>query len=81
MKVGNSKEIEVLRYSDSSYKKITAEIHYRGEPIAQINQDKGQDKAEIQIFSFDKSGNDLGFKVSLSEFIDIIEEAKQRIGI
>ena len=38
----NNPEIEVIRSSDMAYEKLTVEIYYKGEPIAQINQDKGK---------------------------------------
>ena len=34
---------EILRYSDLSYDRMTAEIQYKGEQVVQINMDKGLD--------------------------------------
>jgi len=42
---------EISRYSDVKYEEITAEISYCGQPLAQINKDRGSDKLEIEIYS------------------------------
>lgn len=41
----------IVRFSDATHKQITVEIQDRGEQIAQINRDKGNDKFEIEIFT------------------------------
>jgi hypothetical protein len=47
MKLEIDKDFELLGYSDCRYKKLTIEVQYKGEPVAQINQDMGVDRLEI----------------------------------
>lgn len=70
MKRLNSK-FEILSYSDSQYEKLTVEVQFDGEPLLQINQDKGIENLEIELF---KSQKDLRF--SFTEFIEILRISK-----
>ncbi|GFM84109.1 hypothetical protein PSCICN_48010 [Pseudomonas cichorii] len=51
MKLESNLDFEILGFSDSRYEKLTIEIQYKGEPIAQINQDQGMDRLEVEIFA------------------------------
>ncbi len=62
-------------FSDSDYKKLTAEIEYKGEPIAQINQDKGKDLLELEIFTDFCGDEKFEVKVPLSDFIEALRIA------
>lgn len=55
---------------------MTMEIRYIGQPLAQINKDKGIDNLEIEIYS-EYVIEDLvpKFKFKLNDFLDAIEQA------
>ncbi len=42
MKLERNPDFEILRSSDVRYEHLTTEVQYKGEPVAQINQDKGK---------------------------------------
>ena len=67
---------EILRYSDEKYEKLTVEIDYQGEIIAQINQDKGEIQLEIEIFTTDYLSNEFIPKFLLDDFIEALTKAK-----
>lgn len=67
---------EILRFSDLTYEEITVEIQYQGEQIAQINQDKGIDKLELEILT-DYIKSDFVPKFMLSDFLVAIKEAQK----
>jgi len=73
-----NKDIEVLRFSDKKYEKLTAEIQYLREPIAQINKDKGKDAMEIELFV---DFNDPEFIVTfpLDDFMEALKLAKETL--
>lgn len=48
MKIESNHDFELLRFSDKRYVKLTIEIQYRKEPVAQIYQDN--DGLEVEIF-------------------------------
>lgn len=67
---------EILRYSDLSYDRMTAEIQYKGEQVVQINMDKGLDNLEMEIFTeFTKADFKPVFQVC--DFMDAVNEAKK----
>ncbi|TBV01547.1 hypothetical protein DNK08_18890 [Stutzerimonas kirkiae] len=74
MKLESNPDFEIVRFSDSRYEKLTAEIRYKGEPIAQINQDKGTD--ELEIFADLKTAVLI---VPLDEFLESLELAKNAL--
>ncbi|ATN10976.1 hypothetical protein CRN80_15550 [Pseudomonas sp. FDAARGOS_380] len=76
MKLESNSDFEVLGFSDSRYKRLTAEIQYKGEPIAQVNQDKGVDALEVEIFA-DLSSATL--RVPFSGFFEAMILAKNFI--
>jgi len=69
----------LVRDSDLSYEKMTVEIQYKGEQIAQINMDKGLGNLEIEVFTEFVSP---GFKpkFQLNEFLETVNEAKKILG-
>ncbi|HET6893717.1 MAG TPA: hypothetical protein VFH31_21650 [Pyrinomonadaceae bacterium] len=67
MKLKSNENFEMLRFSDNRFEKITIEIQYKGEPVAQINQDKGKGNLEVEIMS---DVNGLNQSLPLSAFID-----------
>ena len=40
MKLESNSDFEVLGFSDSRYKRLTAEIQYKGEPISGLDMEK-----------------------------------------
>ncbi|EAZ88202.1 hypothetical protein [Crocosphaera chwakensis] len=69
-------DFEILRFSDSIYEKITVEIQYKGEQIAQINQDKGHHNFEIEFFVDYIEPNFIP-KFRLSDFIIALNKAQE----
>ena len=49
VKMKSKAGFEIVMFSDQQYEKITAEIQFAGEQIAQINMDKGKDQLEIEL--------------------------------
>lgn len=41
----------VVTYSDCNYEMLTVEIRYLGEPIVQLNQNKGKEDLELELFT------------------------------
>ncbi|MFK3774465.1 hypothetical protein [Pseudomonas sp. NPDC089406] len=76
VRVESDLNFEVLHYSDSRYEKLTAEVQYKGQPIAQINQDRGVGNLELEIFA---DVEDAVLKVPLSGFLQAIILAKEFI--
>ena len=67
---------KIVRFSDVTYEKITVEIQYKGEQIAQINKDKGIDKLEIEVLT-DYINSDFIPKFMLNDFLVAINEAQK----
>ncbi|MBD2233005.1 hypothetical protein [Phormidium tenue] len=66
---------EIIRFSDSRYEKITVEIQYKEEQIAQINKDKGDDLVEIELLA-DFVDSDFSPKFFLNDFLNALNEAR-----
>ncbi len=66
----------LIRDSDLTYEKMTVEIQYSGEQIAQINMDKGLDNLEMEIFT-EFISSDFRPKFVLSDFLEAVNEAKK----
>ena len=66
---------EILRFSDLKYDRMTVEIQFNGEQIAQINIDKGLGYEDIELFTeFLNKGFTPIF--SLSDFLEALEKAR-----
>ncbi|GLZ86020.1 hypothetical protein Pres01_20710 [Metapseudomonas resinovorans] len=76
MKLDSNSDFEVLEFSDSRYEKLTVEIQYKGESAAQINQDQGMDRLELEVFA-DLDSSVL--KVPLAGFLESLVLAKRSI--
>ncbi|BBR55309.1 MULTISPECIES: hypothetical protein [Pseudomonas] len=76
MKLDSNPDFEIFGFSDSRYEKLTIEIQYKGESVAQINQDQGVDKLELEVFA-DLKGSVL--KIPLAGFLESIILAKRSI--
>ena len=73
MRLERNQDFEMLRSSDVRYEYLTAEVQYKGEPIAQINQDKGKENLELEIFADLK---DAILRVPLYDFLESLQLAK-----
>ena len=73
MRLERNQDFEILRSSDVRYEYLTAEVQYKGEPIAQINQDKGKENLELEIFADLK---DAILRVPLYDFLESLKLAK-----
>ena len=67
---------EILRFSDLNYEKMTVELQYCGEQIAQINMDNGFENLEIEIFT-EFVRPDFNPKFGLDAFVEAINESKK----
>ncbi|MBX8509871.1 hypothetical protein K5D34_09325 [Pseudomonas cichorii] len=76
MKLKSNLDFEVLGFSDSRYEKLTVEIQYKGEPIAQINQEQGVDSLEVEIFA---DFNSAILKIPFSGFLEAMTLAESLI--
>jgi hypothetical protein len=73
MRLERNRDFEILRSSDVRYEHLTTEIKYKGEPIAQINQDKGKEDLELEIFADMK---DATLRVPLDDFVESLRLAR-----
>jgi len=76
MKLDSNPDFEIFGFSDSRYEKLTIEIQYKGESVAQINQDQGVDKLELEVFA---DFNSSVLKIPLAGFLESIILAKRSI--
>ncbi|MFJ3049051.1 hypothetical protein [Pseudomonas nitroreducens] len=76
MKVEGNPDFEVVGFSDKRYEKLTVEIQYKGEPVAQINQDKGKNNLELEVFA---DLNDAILKIPFLGFLEALNLAKDSI--
>jgi|TARA_R100000935_G_C2757612_1_gene132286 hypothetical protein len=76
MKLDSNPDFEIFGFSDSRYEKLTIEIQYKGESVAQINQDQGVDKLELEVFA---DLNSSVLKIPLAGFLESIILAKRSI--
>lgn len=78
MKLPNNPAIEILRSSDVRYEKLTAEICYKGEPVIQINKDKGKERMEVELLTdFGKTG--FIIKMPVEDLMEAIRMAKKTL--
>ncbi|ATE77187.1 MULTISPECIES: hypothetical protein [Pseudomonas] len=76
MKLDSNPDFEILGFSDSRYEKLTIEIQYKGESVAQINQDQGVDRLELEVFA---DLNSSVLKIPLAGFLESMILAKRSI--
>jgi hypothetical protein len=67
---------EIICFSDSAYEEMTVEIQYKGEQIAQINQDRGSDQLEMEILT-EYVSSDFLPKFMLNDFLTALSEAQK----
>ncbi len=76
MKLERNPNFEILRSSDVRYEHLTTEVQYKGEPVAQINQDKGKENLELEIFADLK---DAVLRVPLDDFLESLRLARNSL--
>ncbi|HDQ4523298.1 TPA: hypothetical protein P9F40_005668 [Pseudomonas aeruginosa] len=76
MKLERNPDFEILRSSDVRYEHLTTEVRYKGEPVAQINQDKGKENLELEIFADLK---DAVLRVPLDDFLESLRLARNSL--
>ncbi len=76
MKLERNPDFEILRSSDVRYEHLTTEVQYKGEPVAQINQDKGKENLELEIFADFK---DAVLRVPLDDFLESLRLARNSL--
>jgi hypothetical protein len=77
MSISLESDFKIVRYSDLKYERMTVEIEYKDEPIAQINQDKGVEFLEVEIYT--DYVEKVQLKFLLSDFLEALEMAKRLI--
>lgn len=73
-----NKKIELFFSSPPEYENLTLEVQLNWERIAEINQDKGIDNLEIELFGTDMTHNFVA-KMPLDDFISILIEARDTL--
>ncbi|NTX93371.1 hypothetical protein FCN13_30525 [Pseudomonas sp. UMC631] len=69
-------DFEIVRYSDSRYENLTAEIRYKGEPVAQVSQDMGVDSLQLEVFADLKNSI---LRVPLDGFLESLKLARESL--
>lgn len=74
----NKKKLELFFSSPVEYEKLTLEIQLDRERIVEINQERGPESLEVELFGSDKK---YGFvaKMPLDDFINILIEARDTL--
>lgn len=74
----NKKKLEIFFSSPIEYEELTLEIQLDRERIVEINQDRGLDNLEVELFGSDKK---YGFvaKMPLDDLINILIEARDTL--
>jgi hypothetical protein len=68
------KRYQIVLIGLRDYERLTAEILIDGEEIALVQQEEGDDKMVIEFYKKPKE-----IKVYMSEFIEVLQEAKSRL--
>lgn len=73
-----NKKLEIFFSSPNEYEQLTLEVQLDRELIIEINQDKGVNQLEAELFGTDK---DYGFiaKMPLDDLIAILIEARETL--
>lgn len=75
MKNTMSAKFKIDFFSDSKYKRMTAEVSFGGEIVFQINMDKGRENLEIELFHEWARGKDFQkqIKFPVRDFVETLE--------
>ncbi|HHR6501697.1 TPA: hypothetical protein ACS8CD_002232 [Providencia alcalifaciens] len=72
------KKLELFFSSPMEYENLTLEVQLGWKRIAEINQDKGTENLEIELFGSDSSNNFIA-KMPLDDLISILVEARDTL--
>ena len=72
------KKLELFFSSPIEYEELTLEVQLDRERIIEINQEKGVDHLEIELFGTDKSHGFVA-KMPLDDLINILVEARETL--
>ncbi|MCP5517101.1 MAG: hypothetical protein H7A45_07590 [Verrucomicrobiales bacterium] len=75
----NASGYEVIIASPPEYEDLVAEIYCNGLFIAQLNREKGGEAIELEIADDTVDQSMVCRKVALTDFLDIVEVARQRL--
>ena len=72
------KKLELFFSSPAEYESLTLEVQLGWEKIAEINQEKGIENLEVELFGSDKTS---GFeaKMPLDDLVEILIEARNSL--
>lgn len=76
MRLERNPDFEILRSSDVRYEQLTTEVQYQGQPVAQINQDKGKENLELEIFA---DLRDATLRIPLDDFLESLRLARDSL--
>ncbi|MBK5073786.1 hypothetical protein I2492_13430 [Budviciaceae bacterium CWB-B4] len=71
-------KLELYFSSPAEYENLTLEVQLDWEKVAEINQDKGIDNLEIELFGSDVAHSFVA-KMPLDDFISILIEARETL--
>lgn len=74
----DEKKLELFYSSPAEYEKLTLEVQYGWERIAEINQEKGINNLEVELFGSSHQHNFVA-KIPLDDLIAILIEAREAL--
>lgn len=74
----NKKKLELFFSSPVEYEELTLEIQLDRERIVEINQERGPENLEVELFGSDKKHGFVA-KMPLDDFINILIEARDTL--
>ncbi len=72
-------DIEIQVWSNFDYEKLIAEIYYKGQYVALINQDDGLENLKIELPGADDDGELVLREIDLSVFEEALELARREL--
>ncbi len=74
------KKFSVDFFSDSKYKKMTAEISFDGQILCQLNKDQGFDKIEMEFFHDQRLlQKNVIMKFYVADFLEILKDVSEEL--
>lgn len=72
------KKLELFFSSPMEYEELTLEVQLDRERVIEINQEKGTDNLEVELFGTDKVNGFIA-KMPLDELINVLLEARETL--
>jgi hypothetical protein len=72
------KRLELFFSSPMDYEQLTVEVQLDRERIAEINQEKGLENLEVELFGSD-AALDFSAKLPLDDFLAVLGEAREML--